>query len=778
MITHRINLFPINNLSELNCTYRLLEITNLPEKHPTYLENIHRLAGMVASSIRKPVCVYWEDKKAYLATTASIDKIKLQWRLTPHIAKLVPKSTVYKLDYSNIGANQVKLALRLLSYHIRSALIKTPELWNDTSRTFYFREPMNFGDNTQVDVLRGFTYQLHYLSDCKIYISLDLIVRYIDRISLLERLNDGEEINDFKMQHFLYKFGLQWYRIQLINTTGNSIKEQLFTSDRDNNIYNVFDYTLQHSNAPHLDEIKALNHNSPAISYKYPNKNIERYGAASLCFKTYKTNDPQVSSLHKHSILKPHERLQKSEDIISKYFHSILFANRTKLDIASQAYKKTIENFKIPDLLFGNQKVLQVKVNTEETGINIQDYGKSRLNWLLNKEIGLFTRESLQPQYLFIPNSLNSSIARKFQENFITQMEKFLSRKYSIKTIIYNDREAKNLYQQVEAIKQAVEDNNIDRGRGFLILPESAHSGLHNYIKRELFDTLQFQCADAAKLKHFFCSSNEGYILKENKRRKFISYLRNAALGMLLVNRQWAFALKDPLYYDVYIGIDVLNDFAGFTYIYNGGKKCYFRHYPVNGEKLTKKQIFNILKKDLQKDISELKLNHKSIVIHRDGRSYHEEEQGFFKAIELLKEEGFLAENIQIGVVEIHKTSSARIRLYYEENGRISNPSIGDYFIINDQEGTVCTTGNPFKFPGTANPLHILIAYGNLDIAKVLRDVFSLAQLAAWAAPDKAVRNPVTIKIGDTFIEHIASDSDTENALYSEYELDEEELET
>ncbi len=112
MTNHLLNLFAIENLSELNCTYQLLEITNLSDKHKNYLENVHRLAGMVASSVGKPVCVFWREQKAYLATTASVDKIKTQWRLIPHIAKLVPDSKVYQLDYNNIAPDQVKLALR------------------------------------------------------------------------------------------------------------------------------------------------------------------------------------------------------------------------------------------------------------------------------------------------------------------------------------------------------------------------------------------------------------------------------------------------------------------------------------------------------------------------------------------------------------------------------------------------------------------------------------------------------------------------------------------
>ncbi|WP_460208003.1 hypothetical protein [Scytonema sp. NUACC21] len=657
---------------------------------------------------------------------------------------------------------------------------KAPEIWNDTYGSFYFREAVNSKDDSQVDVLPGFVYRLHYLPDKRIYISLDSTIRYVDRLSLLEYLNNGEELNHYKFQHFLYKFGSQWYRIQLMGTTDSSIVEQLFYSEKDNKTYNVYDYTLENCGSSRPIFIEQLDPNSIAINYQYPYKTIERYGAAALCFKTYKTHDSKVCNLHPHSILEAAQRLQKSKKFIDEYFQEISFGSSTKLLVPVQPLKKSVEKFEIPDLLFGNEQVLHVKQHNEDTGVNIPDYGKTRLSLLLDEKAGLLVKEPLQLQYIFIPKSLHRSIAKKFQSNFEYQMKKFLSHSYNLEKIVYDDEKAKNLRQQVEAIKGEVEKNNIDRGCALLILPEQAHPDLHNFIKRELFETLQFQCINAAKLKQFFfLNSNNEHVLNDKKKGKYYAYIRYTVLGMLLVNRQWPFALKTPLSYHVYIGIDVLNNVAGFTYIYNGGKNCYFRYYPsVQGEKLTERQITSILKKDLQKDISALNLQPNSIVIHRDGRSYAEEHKGFVKAIHPLQKEGFLSEDVQVGVVEIHKTSSARLRLYYEQDEIIDNPTIGDYFIINDKEGIICTTGWPFNFSGTANPLHIKVAYGSLEIKNVLSDVFGLAQLGSWSAPDKAARYPATIKVGDTFLEPIASDSDNEAALYSEDEPDEEEVST
>lgn len=390
---------------------------------------------------------------------------------------------------------------------------------------------------------------------------------------------------------------------------------------------------------------------------------------------------------------------------------------------------------------------------------------------LSDKKAGILIKSGFKTQYIFVPKSLNRKIADKFKQEFVDRMKKFTVSNYITKTILFNDQDANNLHQQVKAIKKAVEDNNIDSGYGLLMLPENAKQDLHNFIKKELYDTIQFQCIDVNELKKFFVrSNNNSYNLKQDDKttRGFSSYVKYTALGMLEVNRKWLYALAKPLNYDVYIGIDVLNHMAGFTYVYNGGKDCYFRYYESKqAEKLSKKQVYKIIKEDLQQDIAHLDIQPKSIIIHRDGRSFDTERSGFRKAIKSLQEGGFLSNDILTGVADIHKSSAFRVRLCEENNEIFVNPHIGNYFIFDSKQGIICNTGYPFRISGTVKPLFASVADGDLNIEFVLEDIFCLSQLA-YASPSSVSRNPSTISIGDFFLEAVASDSDREAALYSE----------
>lgn len=772
MSRHLLNLFALKNLVDLRHTYRLLEVTNLPQ-NDQYPENLQRLVGMVSRETRKPACLYKTDNKVYVATTADADQMKKEWCLIPYIARLVPDSRDYRLDYSAITPAQSEVALNLLRYEIRTALAKNLDLWNDTPGSFYLRTPKYSSDESPVDMLDGFVFRLHYLLDGNIYLSLDPTVRYVDRMSLLNHLNAGEEFRDFKFQHFLYRNGYKWYRVQLYGMTDEPIARQSFVHQADGQAHTVYDWIMQSCQRPHPEFIDKLKPDSPAIIYRYPNGGKDFFGAAALCFKTYKTDDQRIHDLHSRSILPPSDRLHRSQELIRKYFRNISFGQDGNLAFSDQPLSKAVKRYDVPDLLFGGGQVLHVQQNSWDIGIPIQELGRKRMDLLLDPWGGVLVQDGPQKQYIFIPISLHRSISKTFQQEFTKQMGRLLSQDYIINPILFDDRAARNLRQQVGAIKQAVEDNHIDRGGALLILPERADPDLHNFIKRELFETLQFQCVQASSLKRYFHPTVNGgdYRVRDNCGGKFISYTRNTALGMLMVNHKWPFALYNPLNYDVYVGIDVLNTMAGFTYVYNGGRNAYFRHYRSRQkERLSRKQIFSVLHRDLQRDLRRLELQPRSIVIHRDGRSFVQEEEGFAAAVERLKQDRVLPMDVQIGVVEIHKTTMGRLRLFEERNNQIFNPRIGSRFVIDNQQAIVCNTGWPFRFPGTVAPLHVSIAKGDLEIEKALEDVFALSQLA-WSAPDKSSRLPITIKLGDMFLQPIASEFDEEDALYGEEEL-------
>jgi len=390
---------------------------------------------------------------------------------------------------------------------------------------------------------------------------------------------------------------------------------------------------------------------------------------------------------------------------------------------------------------------------------------------LLDPNIGTLSSSGFDAQYVFLPLSLERQLAEDFYARFSRSIEQIYSCHYEATPVYYDDRHTRTLVKQVQAILGAVAENEIDHGYALLILPSQAESDLHNHIKKELWPDIQCQCASADSIRGFYQKSGESWAVNEQSSRRYSSYLLHLALGVLVVNRKWIFALNEPLNYDVYIGIDVLNHMAGFTYVYLGGSKTYFRSSRTQqNEKLSTKHLRKTLREDLERDLRTLRITPKSIVIHRDGRSYQTEIKGLSEAIRSLKADGVIGPDTVVGIVEIHKHSAYPLRMAEGTNlDSLQNPIVGSWFRLNDKEGIVCNTGAPFLTQGTAKPLHVKIAEGQLEIEKILGDVFALSNLT-WSAPDKCQRLPITIKVGDTFLSPIASPADVERALYGEEE--------
>jgi hypothetical protein len=770
-IQHRwANLFEIANRHELGVTYRLLEVQNLPPGEQ-YDKNMNQLVKAVRYELRQPVALVRSENVHCLAIPTDAALPQLQRRLMPHVVTLVPRSESYALDFANLDPRNAPIAVAFLQFALGSSLLRSQDLWG-SGRAYYYKRALN-GDNRKdsVDVYPGFTWNVTTMEDGRLFLAVDTTFRYVDRYWLPERWNEKDP-NGYLRRHCLYHFGHQWYIVQLWGLTGRSVAEQQFLAEGEEQAQNVFTYTKEQWRTNPPVWVRDLDPHSPAIVYRYPGNEKERYGALALCKLLLSTTDEETAYLHRHSILDPTARFRRITEIVTHHFQHAQLGNQA-IQIMKQPLEIVRRTFPVPTQRFGKDRVLAVDGGTPmqvTESVPLHQLGQRRLQLVLDPQAGPLDSSPFDAQYLFLPQSLHRSINDDFMEQFQKAMLRIANRPgYTMQRILYDDRKASSLYAQVQAIKNAIAHSHIDRGYALLVLPDRAKRDLHNHMKRELWPNLQFQCATASKIRSYYewDSNKSTYLPAPDWAYKLASYVQNCAFGMMVVNRKWLWALATPLHYDVYIGIDVLNGMAGFTFVYNNGQQIFFRNYPCKQkERLTTPQLRDVLLKHLPEDLSELHLHPRSIVIHRDGRTFTSELNGLQRAMQELKSKGILSREILVGVVDIRKTTADHLRLVQGESlERAHNCTVGSYYVLGNKEGIICTTGWPFRFPGTAKPLAVVIPEGDLDISQVLEDIFSLSQLV-FTAPDKCARLPLTVKLADDFLEPIASKVEDEGALY------------
>jgi len=168
----------------------------------------------------------------------------------------------------------------------------------------------------------------------------------------------------------------------------------------------------------------------------------------------------------------------------------------------------------------------------------------------------------------------------------------------------------------------------------------------------------------------------------------------------------------------------------------------------------------------------------KAIVIHRDGRLWETERSAIQRAIDALKTDGVISPDAQFAILEIPKTSRARLRLFdVTENGRerawIENPQVGCYWLVNKVDAYECSTGRAFPRRGTVRPLHVRYVDGQLPFGDCLEDLYSLTTLT-WTRPEDCTRNPITIKLTDRRLGEDASEYDADALEFHESEPQEE----
>jgi hypothetical protein len=769
MASQIFNLFELSNLSELDGTYRLYRVKDFQgdwRNNDDSLKNLNNIVKSIAYQKKIPVALILEDIPS-IAIPADQELETLEYPITPDVLTLVPVAGRNSINFKKLTPESEHVALSFLRFALQGPLMKGDRLWK-SGGSYYSTQPKNYNDNKrETDVYGGFGFRLLPL-DGKIYEAVKLTYRYSDRKWLIDRYPDLAT-SDCKMRHMLYHFGNRLYPVQLLSVTGKNIVEQKFTPQNAEPT-TVYDYTMKNTGAHPPQWITTLNPSTPAITYRNPGNELRRYGAAALCKLLLKTDDAATRNFHSWSILRPDKRMERTQSVIRRYLSKGMF-NGKPIKVSDSPLEKDQKVFPVPAQLFGQGKILDVKKN----GTLLSDLGNTRLRYLRNQSIGGLITTGFNAQYLLAPLSLERPIVENFKYRFEKAIQEFFHGSYSMGLILFDDRKTRTLKEQADSIINKCIDADL-HGYGILVLPRAAKTDLHNFVKKQLWDRVQFQCVTAGKLSSFYQLAPVIKV-KTDLESRYSSYLRFTALGHLMVNRKWLWALNNALHYDVYIGLDVLNNHAAFTFLYNNGKDC-FTHIDKSKqkEKLLATQMKLIIYDNLKKVAEDLKKQNmacQSVILHRDGRTFFSEWKGFKAAVEQLQNEQILPRDIVNGIVEVHKTSSCGFRLMSRQNDRVENPLIGSWEALNEREGIICTTGDPFPLRGTSNPLYVIIPHGNPGIEKVLYDIFALSQLC-WATPGGCSKLPIDLKLSDELLKPVASDADENEAVYGEIEDTEE----
>ncbi|MGA2658449.1 MAG: hypothetical protein ABSH34_13165 [Verrucomicrobiota bacterium] len=780
MEEHVFNLYPVANQHELAFSYRLVEVEgdlgagsddpDLP------LKNLHLLTKRIAFGQQVPVAIVQGGDKPVLAVAADRPFERRDYQLTPHVVSLRPKDEVHQVRFAGGDGSALGIAFSFLAWEVRGHLFKRRDLWQSGPNTFFSKKPVNAQDpGRQFHIYGGFSPRF-LLIDGVLHVAVPVQYFYTDA-KWADRAFSERDLQRLGGRRMLYHFGQQVYPVKFQRRTGKTIKEQTFCSDDGKVNSNVFDWTVSKAGAEPCG--RRLEPGSAAIRYKNIGNDKERFGARSLCKLILHNEDPRVASSRREHQRTPQERIDAATAIVTKYLTGLRLGD-VELKISPTARKRQGKRFGYPAIRLGNGRVLRVGRNSKDGEIPLEELGRTRGLLLEDKSVGLAVLSDLVDQVLIVPRSLGIPIANDLKARIEAMVSALIRKPYTMQLVRYSDESKRTLKDQVDSVVASLNESSFEGGRGVLVLPARAQSDLHNYIKKKLRKRVQFQCMSTEKLCSFYrVDGNPGngkaqsvQVPSEGRLR---SYLFNMAMGLMIVNRQWPWVLEKETHYDAYIGLDVLDHTAAFTFFYDGGRVCAMRDQESSHkEKLPRGLVCKLVCEGLKEDLPDLDQEPRSLVLRRDGRLYESEWLGFNDAVKKLVDEGLLPRDILVGAVEVPKHRSYGVRLALSTSSGLENPTLGSWEVFSKTEGIVCTTGWPFNIPGTVEPLVILLARGNLDLVKILEDTFRMAQLC-WPTPTGCMRLPVDLKLCDEHLRACAGRADEDKALFGESEEEEDE---
>ena len=654
-------------------------------------------------------------------------------------------------EYREIGLNDAKpreldLVSRMLERPFSDNLsAKRQEFWRDTWTRFFYMEPENASHALDaLNAFRGISFSIVPMPPHKIYLALDVVTRYVSRLSFAEYRTQKRESElaehcstRFEKRRWLLRDnGSVKYRCIYAGETGKSIAEFRIEDLG----LTVFEYYRQ--NFP--DVTRHLSPSDPALFCARDKKDEAPVPVpASRLFPIF----PFERDLRRRCSVSPQLAPDERHQLLRGFIRNLgpTLYNNTQLDLSDRLLTRQDIYFAVPTLEFGQGYML----NSGDMGPRNGEYSASAWGAAKMKSLiqtGPYFQEDFPPTVLLYPDGMD----RRTREDFVRSVERELSVCTGAGSMTFTkqmpytpDPNGLDLLVRTNEVKREYGTNAL----AVCILSRLLEDYVHNRFKVECED-LCSQCIKEENIREV--------VFRRAKRR-------NLALGIMMAVGFKPWVLGTLLNADVLIGLDVLLDQVAYTFIYGPGGRDMFRDRGHSGgDELIKSRF---LRDKLIAGLTRVQaagVDIRTFVIHRDGRWWPKETEALEDAVRILKDSGRLSADVRFAVAEIRK-SHFPIRIfstvYKDRQPTFRNPFPGCYLVLDCNRAVLTSTGRPSEWDEqgrTAGTMLVQLAYnpGGFRIEDVTRDVFYLTQLN-WSAPDIEINAPVTIRWADDMLREL-----------------------
>ncbi len=773
-MTVETNIFPITGLEGLSARYSVFKTIGLSPDMPDYFQNLQTLIDRLSRILRAPVTNINRNGVAFVVIPTDAGDPPLV-KLVGTAVRLEVTGETLDIDFTNRCDALDPIRQRFLQFTIQAPLRDRNALWQPkTGQAFFNKRPEGTEDN--LNIHGGASLRVVPIADGNWGLCIDIKTKFVRRNPLSANI-DRAAFNKLKGRTLVYQFGHIWYEVKLQGLPEYDISEPLIRDGADT--LSLLDYVNRHSQKPVPERVARLDPNGAAIYYTTSDVN-PKTAPAELCFLVEDTHGQQGARTQKHTILAPHIRRNKTKAFITTHLQDLRLGN-VALSVSDQPILAHSTAFDIPEFEFGKGRSIST-CGASGQSIALRNLGSTRQKMLSDPAAGFYSSTPFTRQYVVLPQSIDNGCGDELIKDLKREVNRLYPNGggYDPEVIAYDDISVqRNFVGQAQAIKAAMEAARPLPGHA-LVMIHGVKRGPRKSDQVEAMVVKDFPnefglnasvIHTATALKSYVSVNRNGgpvYVADRRKEGRLRSYLRNVALSkVLLANGKTPFIVKTQLHADLVVGIDVKLNTAALSLVSGGGKITYGKTWGSRQkEQLTSEQLEGYLQELIGAEAKHFEKLPKHIVIHRDGRAFPGEIDGLSNACAKLAETGQIDQDFELTIVEIKKSGPVTLRLLNQDGMRTYNPRMGTFYALTDEEGFVCTTGDPFRRQGTTRPLHIMRASGAMPIEECLQDVFSLACLS-WSRPEDCSRLPASIVLCDRILFEDAAEYDTDTLNFA-----------
>ena len=568
------NVFRILNANALSSTYRLYRIKGLLNAPDEYYKNRQGIIRKLSFSLKVPVTIIDQEGMPHLVVRSdATPPSNLSLVGTVVTFELCPGEL--QLDFSERSPENDKICTRFLDFWIQGVLFDHQDLWQPSAGQAFFSKISGPLDEGMVRYT-GFSVRSMVTPSKELGLCIDVTSKTVGRDPLPTHLTH-DEFARWKDQTFVYHYGHNWYEIKAIDLSDQNVTEYMIP-DTD---LSLLEYVNRECKKAIPAELANVPHDAAAVIY-LDNEDDNRSAIAPLCYPVYRTSHDSTGQQHGHTILEPHHRRSLIHTFVRENLRGLRMGP-TRVELASRPCSTEPRMFIVPDIRFGNGKVLSVRstANAQHTSLDV--LGKTRLELLKDYSAGFYTRDRLDRQYFILPQSVYDSYGIQLIDDLKRTIQDLFPHEYNPVIVTYNDRVARTFPKQGHAIREAVEAHCQHPGYAVVMIhhlsdrKDGAEDQLAAMVIRELYErTPQIYAAvmhsTVGAECYFQPNGKSSYEPRPNKRGMLFGYLRMVAINkILLTNQRWPFVLETRLNADLTIGLDVKQHTAGLVLVGSHG---------------------------------------------------------------------------------------------------------------------------------------------------------------------------------------------------------------